>query len=280
MSESEKSYHPEKCKSGRFSKDEWSYIKRNADSMTPYHIAKALNRTELSIREYIEKKLGKFAYSEQNKKEYNEYDLKRKLYWGDLKRQFDNDELELIVYHWSRIIAQFNQDVTPTEELQILDVIKMEILMGRMLIEQQENYELIKRLEGKLDSELEKSKEDQNADVIHNTQAQLQVMSAAKKDLNSNYERLQKNKNSQFSQMKATREQRQKNVEDYKKENFATLIKKLIKDPHFSEKMSLDMEKFRLAAEVETERLSVYHKYEDGQIDQPLLTPDTVISGD
>jgi hypothetical protein len=37
------------------------------------------------------------------------------------------------------------------------------------------------------------------------------------------------------------------------------------------------MEKMRLAMLKEKERLSQFHQYEDGQIDQPFLTPDTVI---
>ena len=36
------------------------------------------------------------------------------------------------------------------------------------------------------------------------------------------------------------------------------------------------MEKMRLAMEKEKGRLSDYHKYEDGLIDQPFLTPETV----
>jgi hypothetical protein len=39
----------------------------------------------------------------------------------------------------------------------------------------------------------------------------------------------------------------------------------------------MDMEKMRLAISHETERLSDYFKYEDGSVDQPLLTPDTLI---
>jgi hypothetical protein len=36
------------------------------------------------------------------------------------------------------------------------------------------------------------------------------------------------------------------------------------------------MEKMRLAMMKEQERLSAFHKYEDGTVDQPFLTPDTV----
>jgi hypothetical protein len=41
-------------------------------------------------------------------------------------------------------------------------------------------------------------------------------------------------------------------------------------------KYGIEMEKMRVAMKKEEERLSSFHKYEDGTIDQPLLSPDTV----
>ena len=38
----------------------------------------------------------------------------------------------------------------------------------------------------------------------------------------------------------------------------------------------IEMEKMRLAAEKEKERLSDYVQYEDGIVDQPFLTPETL----
>ena len=38
------------------------------------------------------------------------------------------------------------------------------------------------------------------------------------------------------------------------------------------------MEKMRLAMENEKKRLSEFHKYEDGEVDQPILTSETLIS--
>jgi hypothetical protein len=41
-------------------------------------------------------------------------------------------------------------------------------------------------------------------------------------------------------------------------------------------KYGIEMEKMRLAMKNEQKRLSEFHKYEDGQVDQPFLTPDTI----
>ena len=75
--------------------------------------------------------------------------------------------------------------------------------------------------------------------------------------------------------MKATREQRIKRLED-SKQTFIGWVRNLMSNPDVRQELGVEMEKMRLAMENEAERLSEYHKYEDGTIDQPFLTPDSV----
>jgi hypothetical protein len=78
-----------------------------------------------------------------------------------------------------------------------------------------------------------------------------------------------------LKEMKATREQRVKRLED-SKQSFTTWIAHLMTNPDVAKRYGLEMEKMRLAMLKERDRLSAYHKYEDGAVDQPLLTPDTI----
>ena len=75
--------------------------------------------------------------------------------------------------------------------------------------------------------------------------------------------------------LKGTREQRIKAIED-SKQTFGSLVKQIATDSEFRKKMGIDMEKMRLAMEAEKVRLSEYHTYEGGGLDQPFLTPETV----
>jgi hypothetical protein len=77
-------------------------------------------------------------------------------------------------------------------------------------------------------------------------------------------------------EMKGTREQRIKRLED-SKQSFTSWVAHLMQDPETLKRYGIEMEKMRLAMLKEKERLSQFHQYEDGQIDQPFLTPDTVI---
>ena len=47
-------------------------------------------------------------------------------------------------------------------------------------------------------------------------------------------------------------------------------------NPDTRRELGIEMEKMRLAMKEEEKRLSNYHQYEDGGVDQPFLTPDTV----
>ena len=58
-------------------------------------------------------------------------------------------------------------DVLPTEELQIIDVIKLEILMNRALTSQQTNVRDIQRYEDLVTEEKSKSLEIQDKDYIY-----------------------------------------------------------------------------------------------------------------
>jgi hypothetical protein len=98
---------------------------------------------------------------------------------------------------------------------------------------------------------------------------------ASTESLNKDYRELQTKKNSMLKEMKATREQRVKRLED-SKQNFTSWMAYLITNPDVASSYGSEMEKMRLAMEKEKARLSEYHTYNDKTVDQPFLTPDTV----
>ena len=50
----------------------------------------------------------------------------------------------------------------------------------------------------------------------------------------------------------------------------------MMQDPDLMKRYGIEMEKMRAAMKQEESRLATFHKYEDGTVDQPFLTPDTV----
>ena len=104
---------------------------------------------------------------------------------------------------------------------------------------------------------------------------QVASLKASQESLNKDYRELQTKKNSMLKEMKATREQRVKRLED-SKQSFTSWLAHLMSNPEIARAYGMEMEKMRLAMGKEKERLSQFHKYQDEIVDQPFLTPDTV----
>ena len=259
-------------KKGRFSKEEMEFIEANAEVLSPESIAQKLDRDPESIHDWIKKNVG---FSKKQKKEAavaNE--LKEKPYYRELSGQFSSEELEMFEFHFKKMWSQFKDDVFHTEEMQIIDTIKLEILMNRILKSQRDNQQEIAIAERLVRDEKARDKDQRDMDLVINLERQVAIMRASQETLSKDYKDLQARKATMLKDLKGTREQRVKAIED-SKFTFASLVKKIATDPKFRNKIGVDMEKMRLAMENEKERLSEYVQYNDGQVDQPFLTPDT-----
>ena len=262
-------------KTGRLSKDEWAFIEFNADKKSADQIAKELGRAIEPIQKHLQR-LGKGRDLRKNLQTQAESDLKKRPYWRELQAQFSEPELEILLYHWKEIVSQFRKDILATEELQIIDVIRLEVLMNRALREQQYSMTKIGEFEEMIEFEKRKATEDQDRECVFGLERQIATLRAAKESLSREYKDLQTKKSAMYRDLKGTREQRIAKLED-NKETFSGLIQKLLRDPDFVEEQNLYMEKMRLSVIQEGERLSDYHQYEDGTVDQPFLTPETIL---
>mgnify|MGYP003111116111 CR=1 FL=1 len=260
-------------KKGRFSTEEMSFIEANAEVLSPESIAEKLDRDPDSIRDWIAKNVG---FSPKQKKEAavaNE--LKVKPYYKELSGQFSAEELEMFEFHFKKMWSQFKDDVFHTEEMQIIDTIKLEILMNRILKSQRSNQQEIEIAERLVREEKSVDQDQRDMDMIVNLERQVAVLRASQETLSKDYKDLQARKATMLKDLKGTREQRVKAIEDSKL-TFASLVKKIASDPQYRSELGVEMEKMRLAMQYEKERLSEYMEYNDGQVDQPFLTSETV----
>jgi len=257
---------------GRFSKEEEEYIESNYREMTPEEIGVFLDRDPESVDLFIKRKY-RFGISGE---EQAAYELEERPFWAELENQFTKHELLMFKYLWSRIVSQFKDDVVATEELQILDLVKLELLMNRSLKQNKENAEQISEYQRMASEERNRTDGSQESrDLIFNLDKQVASLKASQESLNRDYRELQTKKSALLKEMKATREQRVKRLEE-SKASFTGWIANLMSNPDVLKKYGLEMEKMRLAMEKEKARLSKYHKYLDGTVDQPMLTPETL----
>ena len=260
-------------KKGRFSVDEMSFIEAQAEVLSPDQIAEKLDRDPASIRDWIEKNVGFSASQKKEAAVANE--LKAKPYYRELSNQFSAEELEMFEFHFKKMWSQFKDDVFHTEEMQIIDTIKLEILMNRILKSQMDNQQEVLMNERLVQDEKARDKDQRDMDLIINMERQIAILRASQETLSKDYKDLQARKATMLKDLKGTREQRIKAIEDSKL-SFASLVKKIATDPSYRNHIGIEMEKMRLATEKEKERLSEYSNYEDGIVDQPFLTSETV----
>lgn len=263
---------------GRLSNDEIEYITNNFPKLDYRTIAANLDRDQYSVRAWIDKHIGLTP----GRNGINE--LKKKVYWAELKNQFTEEELEMFQFHWGQMWHQFKDDVFHTEEMQIVDTIKLEILMNRDLRAQNDNVKQVAELEKEIEKrrrQAGKAGDLEEREMIWkeivNLERQKSVLEASREALSRNFKDLQTKKASMIKDLKGTREQRIKAIED-SKQTFGALIKKIVTDAEFRKSVGREMEKMRLAADVERERLSRPHVYNDGMMDQPILTAETLIN--
>ena len=259
-----------KYKTGRLTNEEQAYIENNVGAMTLEQIAKKLKRKELTVKRYADKLNGQ----EEEKKDT--FSVRGRPYWEDIKNQFSQEELRLFEYHWNQIIKQFNKDVIHTEELQIVDVIKHEILCSRVLRKQQESEEMSARLQATLNTlRTAGSVSDEDNERMFGLERQISTLNASIESMTKEFKTYQDQKQKLFDKIKGSRDQRVSKFEDTK-QTFASLVMRIRKDPEFANKCSADMEKMRLSMAKHLKELGDYMKYSDSQIDRPILNETTV----
>jgi|GEM_PF-583134 hypothetical protein len=259
-------------KSGPLSKVEKEYIADNCDEYTPEEMADHLKRNAKTVKRFIQAKLGKVPKVARQAVLIAEYDIRKSPVWQELKNQFTPKELDMFLHHWGQIISQFRDDVFHTEEWQIADAIKLELLMSRALAGERQLFQKIVEWEQELDK---LKKQGAPIDELVLLEEKIAIAYSQKESLNKDFRDMLDKKNKMLQALKATRDQRVKQLEDSKK-SFAGWITEVLSNVEVRKQLGVRMEKMRLATEVEQIRLSEYHKFEDGELDKPFLIPEDV----
>lgn len=260
-------------KRGKLSNEEMAYIEQNCFDLSLEEMANFLNRSIDPVKRYIDKKNLKAR--DLTDDEHLLSTLRARYYHAELSKQMSEHEIRFFEQNWVDFFKQFNEDVTHTEEMQILEVIRTEVLINRSMEDRQEIMENIQTLNDLIDQEMSKPKDMQDTQALAMFQTQLGAMIGSKSSYINEHEKLLTKKERYLKDLKGTREQR-KRVADDAKTNFSMWMRQL-DDMETKEAEGFDMAVQAIAADKARKRLSDFHEYEDGEVDQPLLNSDTVI---
>lgn len=264
-------------KRGQLSLEEEQYIRDNVNSTPIEEIANHLNRSTAPINRYIEEN----RLLASSKDESNDRTLKHKLYlknfWPEIERQFDADsgELEYFANVWINLMKQFREDVLPAEELQIKQFITIDILINRSMKERKRHIVETEKLQKQVDAEYDKPEDQRDIPKLANLETQLSFARNSIANYTNEYTKLLNEQQKISKDLKATREQRIKRIEDGKS-SWAGLIR-MLEDEEIREKEGREMEILAISTKKYKQILSEYHQYADNNVDKPFLTPETVL---
>ena len=268
------------AKRGKFSEEEINFVKQNAHDKSIEDLAKYLDRNPKTVKRL----LGtlNLTHGDMSPEEHDKVSLKNRLhekeYWDEIGRQFTPREIPYFEAMWVQLIQQFREDVLPTEELQIKQLITTDILMNRCMVERKRALEDIERLDTMLKEEYARPPGERNTDRLMNLEQQVSLARGSQSTHTTEYTKLSKEYKDLAKDLKATRDQRLQRIEDGKT-SWIGLIR-MLEDEIVREREGFDMEVMSTSADKSLKELSEYHKYNDGMVDMPILTPETILEKD
>jgi hypothetical protein len=267
-------------KRGQLGLDEEKFIRDNYPSLSVENIAQALNRSIAPVERYIsENQLAKTP-SDHNDERILRQKLHSKNFWGEIKKQFDSDtgELEYFESLWTNLIKQFREDVLPAEELQIKQFITIDILINRSMKDRKRHIAETEKLQKEVDKEYAKSEDQRDIPRLANLETQLAFARNSIANYTNEFTKLLNEQQKISKDLKATREQRIKRIEDGKS-SWVGLIR-MLEDEELREREGKEMEIIALATGKAKEILNDYHQYADNVLDMPFLTANSILLKD
>tara|TARA_Y100000385_G_scaffold74092_1_gene74832 strand:- start:320 stop:751 length:432 start_codon:yes stop_codon:yes gene_type:complete len=128
------------------------------------------------------------------------------------------------------------------------------------------------KLQRQVDSEYELKEADRDLNKLANLETQLSFARNSIANYTNEYTKLLAEQQKISKDLKATREQRIKRIEDGKS-SWVGLIR-MLEDEELREKQGKEMEILNMASKSFKEKLSDLHTYEDKGVDQPFLLPE------
>jgi hypothetical protein len=266
-------------KRGQLGLDEEKFIRDNIEALSVEQIANALNRNVDPINRYIDEN-QLYSIHEKSENDILKRKLHSKTFWNEIVRQFDSDsgELEYFEDTWVGLIKQFREDVLPAEELQIKQFITIDILINRSMKERKRHIAETEKLQKLVDKEYDKPEDSRDIPKLANLETQLSFARNSIASYTNEYTKLLSEQQKISKDLKATREQRIKRIEDGKS-SWVGLIR-MLEDEDIREKEGREMEILSLATEKSKQQLYSYHQYEDNKVDNPILNSESVMNND
>lgn len=259
-------------KRGPISREDKTKIENWCKTKTDEEIGRLIGRPEKQVATYRQFYLARAPQIEVERTEAEQYrlELHTDMDWNRLQKEFTREELKYFENDYINYRGQL-KDITTSEKKQLFNLITLNIFMHRHNTDRMKVQEDIKRLERLVEAEYAQPEERQNRDRIHELEMYIQTARSATASQTKEYKDLLEKSQGLARDLKTTRDQRIKHLEDRGK--FIVFLKELEQEDRrkgIGEIVGL----MDLAVDKEKRRLTSLHTFADGMIDKPLLIPD------
>jgi hypothetical protein len=180
------------------------------------------------------------------------------------------------------MMEQFRQDLLPAEELQVKQMLTLYIFADRSAIERQQQIKEVVKIQKELEKEYGKPPKHRDESRIQHLESMLAFSRSAINNHTTEHTKLLDKIEKINKDLKATRDQRVRRIEDAKT-SFTGLLRAL-EDEQYRKRMGEEAELMNVAKENVLEDLSDWHEYGQGtdysEMDIPILNSDTVVKHD
>lgn len=261
-------------KRGNLSTEEMKFINNNLKKMSLQDIAKTMNRTVGPIKKYVrDKEILKVKRDASDDKLL--IMLHARHYWRELSHQFSKVELEFFEYRWMDYFKQFSEDVTSTEETQMVELIRISILINRIMTDKQNINDRVNNLQDLIDIEMSKPADKVNTELVGNMQTQIAGYLATRGAFGKEYNELTDKMGKFTKDLKGDRLARKRKADD-STTSFAGFCR-FLDEEGMKDREGMQMAVVSRAGDKARKKLSAFHEYSDQTVDQPLLSAGTII---
>jgi hypothetical protein len=269
---------PSRNKDGRLTEKDMKYLRENYDKYDHLDLAEKLKRNPETIKKVLKKIIAEDNVRGATKGLLSAHDLRSQAFWGQLKKQFSNDELKVFEANWNGIIAeQFKEDILYTEKLQLKALLETQIFLDRNGEEKMKAAKDRERLEELIEEFYRTPKEqrtDKWQDDVFNLEQQLQFVRDSSKANTDEQTKLQSTSAKLTSELKGSRKDRVEKATEGSL-GWTDLLRRL-EDEEFRNRATRQGRLLDMASEKSKDKLSDYHKYMDDTLDRPILNSETV----
>ena len=268
------------------SPEDKKYIEENARRMPYTDIAAELGKTRITVYKYMEKH---GLLSEEDKRDSRIRrailnDLHNQTFWSFVKKQNSPEELEFFEETWYAFIVQLDDNVTPTEQMQLRRLIETQISIDRLAIQERKAIADLERHEEdiqELKSAINETDDDdemlflrEELRRIENAQSALLL---SRTNSGKDMDNLVKAQSKLMNDLDVTRTNR---VEKYEvsDKTWAKMLLLQKEEPRLKKQMGAMAYISFLATEKMRGKLTIDYEYSDGTIAPPMLLPEGCVS--